>query len=789
MLSPLHRKLLRDLRHARAQALAIALVIAVGVMLLVMMSGLVTSLSQTKAAYYARYRMADVFAPVERAPDRVLGALSSIQGVSRAAGRISGPALIHVAGEPGPLRARLLSLPDDGAPTLNAIRLVRGHTVDAAHPDDVVVLRGFADARGIAPGDTLDVTLHGIRRGLPVVGVAESPELIYATPPGEIAADPARYAVIWMGRRGAAAAYGLRDSFNEALLALTPDAREAAVLAATDRVLARYGSTGAFALRDQRSNQFVSDEIAGLRAVSAGVPPIFLGVAAFLLYIVISRMVQAEREQIGLLEAFGYTAYEVGAHYLQFVLVIALGGALAGSALGVAAGHAMAGFYLHFFRFPSLPFHAEPWSVVTGFVASAGAASVAGLGVLRRLSALAPAEAMQPPTPPVYGRSPARHLAVLFRNARPVARMVARRLLRHPARSGGAIAGIALSMALTVAMLAILASYDTLVSRSFDVVDRSDVAVIFTQPQARAAALELAHTHGVLDVQPVRDVPVELRHGLHTHRGAITGLPPDARLYRAVDPAGRALSLPERGLVLSTTLARLLDARPGSHIEAAVREGRRPVLELPVTAVADVALGAPAFMRLDALDRALREPGRLSGAFVRVDRAQERPVLRELAGMPAVAGVSVKREVRRALVKLLDTGAGAMRFILTAMAAVITFGIVFNTARIAFAERASELATLRVLGFSRAEVAFVLLGELGVITLLALPCGAWLGHHLSFVVAAAFSTEQYQIPVVSSPAAYGEAALGVLTAAVGSSALVVREIARMDVVSTLKTRE
>jgi putative ABC transport system permease protein len=786
--TPLNRKLLRDLYRARAQSVAIGLVIAVGVLLLVMMSGLVSSLERTKQTYYAHYHLADVFAPVTRSPDRMLQVLQDIPGVTAVQGRVTGPALIDVSGEAAPLRAEVVSLPDDGQATLNAIRLVRGRSTDPLHPDDIVLLNSFAVARGLEPGDRLEVTLNGIRRSLRIVGLAESPEFLYTTPPGEMAPDPARYAVIWMGQSAAAAAFDLKDSFSEALLALSPDARLPTVLAAVNRQLAPYGGTGAYGLEDLLSNRFVSDEIGGLRAVSSGVPPIFLGVAAFLLYIVVSRMVQAEREQIGLLKAFGYTQVEVGAHYFKFVLVIAVAGALAGSVLGIWAGNAMAGFYLNFFRFPSLVFRPEPFAFVTGFLSSVLTAAAGGLLAMQRVFILQPAEAMRPPVPQDYsGGRVVRGLAGLGRRVDPISRMVLRRLIRHPGRTGGSVIGIVAGMALTVAMLTIMSSYDCMLTQSFDVIDRSDLAVSFNQPRAKAAVFELTQLPGVISVEPVRSVSVVFKHDRHHYRGAITGLPADARLYRAIDKDRNQVFLPERGIILSTTLAGILGVHPGDRLSIEVQEGRRPVLSLPVVGLADALLGAPAFMDMQALDRALKEPGQLSGAYLLVDRQKEDGVFQSLKEMPSVAGVSIKREARTSLAKTLNTGAGVMRFIFAGMAAVIAFGIVFNTARIAFAERLRELATLRVIGFTRAEVASVLLGELGAIILLALPLGALLGYYLSFLVAAGFSTDQYQIPVAFSPPVFGEAALAVLAAAILSGTLVWRDVERIDLVGAIRS--
>ncbi|MFC3117422.1 ABC transporter permease [Jhaorihella thermophila] len=496
-------------------------------------------------------------------------------------------------------------------------------------------------------------------------------------------------------------------------------------------------------------------------------PPVFLAVAAFLLHIVISRMVQAEREQIGLLKAFGYTDWEVGGHYFRMILTIATGGALAGCVLGIVAGRAMVDLYLYFYKFPFLVFRLDPSSFLTGFVVSILSASAGGALVLRRVFALTPAVAMRPPAPPDYSRSGRfRGLAARFLDQ--PTRMVLRRLTRQPLRMAGAVVGIASGIALSAAMASILDSFDEMMDLTFGVMDRSDMSVTFTQPIEARSVLDLAAIDGVIEVEPVRMVPAILRHGRDSYRGAIHGLRAEPRLYRAVDKAQRPLYLRGDGITLSRGLANELGVRAGQVLTLEVREGRRPRVDIPVIAVAETLLGSPAYMELDALNRALKEPLRVSGAYLRVDPARADRIHARLKDMPMVAGVSLKAQARASLARVMDQGAGGTRYVMALIAAVITFGVIYNAARVAQAERARDLASLRVLGFTRAEVAYVLLGELAVVTLLALPLGGLMGWGLSFVISRGYSTDIYQIPPLFSAESYGWAMLVVLLAALVS---------------------
>ncbi|MDF0603560.1 FtsX-like permease family protein [Psychromarinibacter sp. C21-152] len=787
-MSPLDRKLLRDLGRIKGQVIAIMLVIGVGVMLQVMMSGLVASLSETQRAYYERNRMADVFAPVTRAPQSQLARLSQIPDVARVEGRVTGGALFDLPGEPIPIRGKAVSLPDQGEAAFNAVYLVEGALPAPGARDEILLLAGFAEANGYGLGDRIDVTMNGTRRTLRIVGLAEAPDLLFVAAPGEMVPDPARFGVIWMRRNALSAIYDMDGAFNEALFSLSRLAVEAEVLDRIDAVLDPWGGTGAYGRDDLVSDRFVQEEIGGLATMSRAVPPLFLAIAAFLLYIVVSRIVQGEREEIGLLKAFGYTGAEVGAHYFKMVLIVAVGGAALGCALGILSGRAMIPVYTQFYNFPFLVFRPDPASFVIGVSASIAAASAGGVFVLRRVFALEPAEAMRPPAPADYSRT----ITFTGRFGRMLdqpTRMVLRSIARQPLRAAALAAGIMGGMALASAMTTIYGAFDRMMALSFSVIDRSDATVYFTRPLGEKAALELARIPGVIAVEPMRNVSAVLRNGLKTHRGAVSGMIANPEMTRAIDADHAPIPLPAEGIVLGQALADILEIGPGETLTVEVREGRQPVLEVPVARVASSLLGAPAYMRLDALNRAMREPGRISGAHLQVDGNRADEIYRTLKDMPSVAGVSVAETARESLQKLMDQGAGSARYIMGAVAFIITFGIVYNAARIAQAERGRDLASLRVMGFSKGEAGFVLLGELAVITLVAIPLGSALGYALSFAIAAGFSSELYQIPATFDPFSHGFAASFVLGAAVVSGLLVKRDIDRTELITVLKSRE
>ena len=787
-MTPLDRKLSRDLWRMRGQAIAISIVIALGVLMLVMMDGLVNSLEETKRTYYERYRLAGIFAPLKRAPNSILDELVQIPGVASVAGRVTGRALINLPDITVPLSAQAVTLPDFGAPRLNDVYLAAGRHIIPSREDEILLLEGFAKVHDLIPGDSLSATMNGARRTFQIVGLAQSPEFLFSAPPGEFTPDDARFAVIWMSETALSAAYDLSGTFNEALLSLSRNGNLPEIIGQVDRLLSPYGGLGAYGLQDHVSNRFIHEEISGLKISSRVVPPIFLAVAAFLLNIVVSRMIKSEREQIGLLKAFGYSSFEIGAHYFKFILVVAAGGALLGCLLGVLSGRSLLPIYQNYYKFPFLVFHVDTKTLILGFTVSVVAAATGGIFVLRNVFALTPAVAMRPPAPADFSRSVKFNKTLKAILDQP-SRMVIRLLIRQPGRAIGAIIGIAAGMALSVSMLNVMSAFDHTLEVNFNIIDRSDVTVSFANPLSDKIFYELQNMDGVIEVEPFRNVPVILRNGLKDYRGSVSGLIERPRLNRAIDAKMQAIDFDKGGIILGATLADILQIKSGEMLTVEVREGRRPILQIPVAGVAETLIGSPAYMELAALNETLKEPNRISGAYLRIDGAKSDAVYHAIKGMPSVAGVSLKSEARKAFKKLLDSGAGAIRYIMAAIAGIITFGIVYNTARIAFSERARDLASLRVIGFTKGEAAFVLLGELAVIVLIALPVGSILGYYLSFAISKGFSTDLYQIPIVFTPESYGLAAIAVLVAAMISGWLVKINIDDIDLVSALKTRE
>lgn len=787
--SPLDRKLLRDLWHLRGQVVAITLVVACGIALFVTLRSMHGYLLTTQARYYEEYRFADVFVSLRQAPLAVAARAGALPGVTAAEPRIVRDVILDVPGLAEPATGRLISIPEDRQPRLDALHLRRGRWIAPGRRDEVLASEAFAKANGLDVGATLGAVINGRWQRLRIVGLALSPEYVYEIRGGgEVFPDNRRFGVIWMGRRALAAAFGMEGGFNDLTLALAPEARERDVIDRLDRLLARYGGLGAYGREDQTSHRFVSDEITETQVTSVAVPAIFLGVTAFLLHIVLSRLVATQRDQIAVLKAFGYSDVAVGIHFLKMALAPVLAGSAIGTGVGLWFAVELAQVYARFYQFPVLRFEPRPGVVVLAVAIGGGAALAGAVNAVRRAVALPPAEAMRPEAPARFRPGPLERLGGQ-RLLSPASRIVLRNLERWPLRSFLSALGIALAVGILVVGRYSFDAVEHLKNLQFESVQREDVTVSFESLRPGAAAYELAHLPGVLRVEPFRAVPVRLRNGHREHRTALLGLGGRSRLHRIVDRRFAVHALPPNGLLLTRRLGEVLDVRPGDSVTVEVLEGKRPVRRVAVAGLVEELLGLQAYMEIGGVHRLMQEGDAASGAFLAVDpRGAERLYLR-LKRLPGVAGVGVREAALRGFEKTIAESFRISIAVLIGFACVIAAGIVYNGARIALSERGRELASLRILGFSRGEVAAMLFGEQAVLTLAAIPLGFGLGFGLCALLAFRFESDLFRMPLVIHGTTFVFAFLVVAAAALLSGLAVRHRLDRLDLVEVLKTRE
>ena len=785
----LTRKLTRDILRSRGQILSIALVVAAGVMSAVTMRSTLSSLEISRDRYYREYRMGDVFVSLNRAPEQVAERISNLPGVAAVESRVRLFAVLSVPGLERPATASLLSVPDVRRRMLGDLHIRAGRYIEQGRDDEVIVSERFAEVNDLSLGDTVEAVINGRYRTLRIVGTALSPEFVYEIEPtGGFLGDERLFGVFWMAREQLAAANDMTGAFNDLVVRLAPGASLPAVIDRIDELLRPYGGLGAYGREDQISNRLVSDEIVQLRTTATFIPVVFLGVAAFLLNILLARLIALERDQIATLKAFGYRNSDIALHYLGFAAIAIGAGALLGLVAGFWLGAKYVALYAQFFRFPELAYQ-PTWGVGGGAIAISALSAFAGaFSAVRAAARLQPAEGMRAEAPARFKPLIVERIG-LHHLLSPAQRMVMRNLERRPLRAALSIFGVAASLAVLTIGYIMLDSMSEMMRLQFTRVQREDLTVTFSSDRDIAAVRELAGIPGVVTAEPFRMIPVRLIYGHRSRRLALTGIDPEGRLRVMIDEEGARHPLPYTGVVLTSRLARALEVGVGDtlRVELLDRAGEERTLELAATV--DELVGVNGYLALHELNRLTRSGPQAGGAWLTIERAAETDVLRMLREYPAVTSTTSKSAMLRSFESQISESFGIMTGILLTLSSILAVGVIYNGARIALSERGRELASLRVLGFTKGEVAAMLLGEQAVITFLGIPLGALLGVLLVSAVLGAFDTELYRIPLAVRPRTLALTSMAIVGVAVFAGFLVRRRLDRADLIAVLKTRE
>ncbi|MFC5458080.1 ABC transporter permease [Prosthecobacter fluviatilis] len=788
MFTPLDLKLFRDLGRMKGQMVAVSLVMACGLAMMIMTRSIVLTLESTRDAYYQRQRLADVFATLKRAPLSLADRVAEIPGVAAVEARVVVDATLDLEGMTEPASAHLVSLPEGRSQTLNQVFIRQGRLPQPDERRQAVVSESFALANKLQIGDSLVAIINGHRDTIIVCGIGLSPEFVFEARPGQTLPDNKRYGVFWMNYKAIAVPYNLDGAFNDICVDLSPGVQAGAVMSEMDRLLIDYGALGAYTRQEHNSARRLDDELRVVRALSVAYPVVFLSVAAFMVNAVLARLVRLQREQIAQLKALGYSSWQVGRHYLSYALVIVLLGTLTGGLVGRWMGGGLVGVYELFFRFPVLSFRMDYSALVIALAVSSVASFLGVVSVVWMAVRLPPAEAMRPEPPADFEPSALERMG-LTRGSSPAFRMALRNIERRPVQALFTVFGLALATGLMVLPGSMADSIDYMLTYQWNDVQRQDVVAFFAEPGSGDSLHNLEQLPGVQLAEPVRSVQARIHYGHHSRKLAVTGLPRDADLNRLMDAERRPIVLPEEGIVMSAQLGKIFGARIGDVVQVESLEGRRESIGVPIRGFLEDFAGISAFMDINALHRLMHEGDTVSGAYMTVDAARWTDFMRAVKDTPRIAITLVKQDQLESFRSTTGQSIGILRRLYLVLAVVVAFGVVYNSARIALSERSRDLATLRVIGFTQREVAGVLLGELLLLILTALPAGLFFGKGLATFIIASVSTETIRMPLVISVHTYTMAVLVVGAASCASFMVVGRMLRKLDMVGVLKARD
>ena len=419
---------------------------------------------------------------------------------------------------------------------------------------------------------------------------------------------------------------------------------------------------------------------------------------------------------------------------------------------------------------------------------SLGAALVGSMQAVYKAASLAPAAAMNPPSPPMYKKSNQVITNLLSWLDQPT-RIIFRQLRRWPIRSMLTSIGVAFAVGVLIMALQWFDAIREIIDVYYFDAQRQDVTIGLSNAKGNEVIYEVSHLPGVLRVEPSRIVSAEFHVGNRSHRGTIQGISPKAKLSPVHDVERGIVLIHSEGLFINSMLAEKLQVAVGDKIYVQILDERRPEIDIPVVDIFESYIGMNAYMNLYAINKLMKEGPQTEYINLLVDEKHESTLYAKLKELPDVSAVTLREAAINTFNETISETLIIFVTIFASFACALAFGLVYNSTRIALSERGRELATLRVLGFTKIEISYILLGEVGLLIAISLPIGCLVGYGIAWLIISSFETELYRIPLVIHPSTYGKAILIILAASAFSALLVRRQLDRLDMIKVLKTRE
>jgi len=786
----LHRKLLRDARGAWLQFAAAAAVVFCATSIYVSFQMTYAGLIASRDAYYQQCNFADFFVHLEKAPRSALRDVESVPGVWQAQGRIVKEVPLQVEGNEGAVVGRLVSMPRRREGVINDIHILSGAYFPGASGTEVIVNERFCQANGLQVGDSFQATINERKKMLRIVGTAYSPEYVYPIRTVEqMTPDDKGFAVIFAREDFVEDAFNMTNAFNDLVGILRPGANVDGVLDAVKARLDRHGVYLKYGRADQISNRFLSEEIKGIRNSARVVPAVFLLVAAVVIHIIVHRITEHQRTQIGLMCALGYSKARVVGHYVSFALIIGL----AGAAAGLVGGHALAGalikMYVAFFRFPSLEPVFQPSAATSALLLSCGMCVVGAARSAWNVLKIDPAVAMRPTAPgqgrPFHGGRG----TWLWRRLPLTWRIALRNALRAKSRSLFGILGVATSTLMLVLGAMGRDYFAWMMDYQFGKVDRADARVTFLSEMPETAVHEIASVEGVRHAEGVFQFGAELSNGWRKKVVGIMGLPPGSRLYHVYDTEGRRIRLPEDGLIIPERLARELQLTRGARVTVDPYLKDKDECRATVRAVIDQYIGLNVYADRRYLARLIGEGPLVNGAMLTVKQDVLEPVMDRLDDIPGVTAVTSTRSLLESFAESVAGMMMTMSLVQTLAAAIIAFAVIYNAASVSIAEQERDLACMCSLGYDREDVARAATNDIMPVGLIGILVGLPLAYLAGIGLARAYETDLYKLPVLVYPETYARAVVLILVFLLVSRWMSRRRVYKINIVRRLKTRE
>jgi putative ABC transport system permease protein len=791
----LWKKMLRDLNDQKGAYLACMVIIVLGLMVFTAFSMMLQNLKLSQQVFYQNQNFADGFAQVEGLPFSEVSKLADLEGIAQIEGRFVTDIRVLFPGREENVYLRLIFVDPEAENRINDMLLLQGRTLQQGKINIQIDNKFFA-ANDLNLNDKLEIIAGGRRKELLITGVGTSPEFIYALrTAADIYPTPETFGVAFVPLEILPTFLPGENTFNDLVFTLNPGANYDDVQRVLKYELEPYGLKSIIARDDQTSHLLLTEEMRGLETMSKVMPVLFLSIAAVILYIVVQRMIEQQRGQIGILKAIGYTNREVILHYLSHTLIIGLAGGLAGTLLGIVLSYPITNLYLLFFNMPILTgkFSTAYYFIFSILLALTFSLSAGYLGCKKVLT-LEPAEAMRPPAPPAGKRVWLERIPVLWKMLTVQGMMSVRNIARNKGRSLFIFGGITLCFAISCFSWSMNDLMQKMLFDQYEKVETYDLKITLAAPLTEhSVSRELGAFPGVQHLEAMAEVPVTLQNKWRQKDVQLLGIAENSSLYHILDKNGQEVAPPKDGLLLSERLAMLLHAEPGTMLsvksllgDSATREDRDK--QLPVVGIIPQYLGLNAYMDLHALQGFLREDGLATSFLLHMDETSVSHLQEEYRQSNFISNMDERRERIRKLDEMMASF-GSMIYIYALIGIILGFSIIYISSIITTSERSRELASMMVLGMTPAEVLSVVTFEQWFISALGITAGIPVAKLFMSGISLAMSSDVFTIPPLITTSSYLQAAVVTVVSIWIAQKFAGRKIRRLSLVEVLKSAE
>ncbi|MDW7673210.1 MAG: FtsX-like permease family protein [Bacillota bacterium] len=787
----LWRKMLRDLKENKGAYVASTIVIVIGLMVFTAFSMVLDNLKLSQQQFYNNQNFAKGFAQVAAIPAADLKRLEDVEGIETIQGRIVKDVRVLLPNREENIYLRLVSIDQMLTNPINGVLLSEGIPLS----DDELqfwVDSNFFAANNLSLNDDLEIIASGRKQKLQLVGVGKSPEFIYALrTSAELYPSPETFGIAFISLNMMKHLFPQEQAFNDIVFTLKPGADFDEVKQRLEYQLQPYGLKSLFSRDDHISHMMLTEELKGLESMAIAFPTIFLSIAAMILYIMLKRMIEQQRGQIGTLKALGYTHQEIILHYLSYAVAIAFFGAIVGSLLGILISYPFTEFYQLFFNMPDLTGNLSLNYFIISIFLSLGFGLIAGYQGCKKTLTLEPAEAMRPPAPIIGGTVLLEKITFFWHMLTVQGMMAIRNLSRNKGRSAFIFVGIMFCFAISAFTWSMNDLVQKLLFDQFEKVEVYDVKVALASPHnEKSVTRELEAFPGVNQVEGLAEIPVTLKNKWYKKDVLLLGVPDNSSLYNIIDKEYRKVAPSQHGLLLSERLAALLDVEIGSSVtvEILLPSSSSQDKELIVVGTIPQYLGINAYMELAGLQSFLQQEYLVTSLMLNMEE-ESIPLLQEKYLLSSsIASIDSKGEQLAMLQEMMATY-GSMIYIYSVIGLIIGFAIIYTTTIITLSERSRELASMMVLGMTPREVLSVITFEQWFIGMLGMIAGIPLSKVFITALSSAISNDLFTIPTNITSSAFMQAIIVTALSIWIAQQAGARKIKELSLVEVLKASE